>query len=863
MIQTNFLVEKNERLLLPDNVVPSKYVLHFTPNFENFTFSGTADIHLKVNRPTKTIVLHCIEVKVHSALFAGSNHANKIEYSEAEEVVVLHFENEITVVSDHQVLSITFEGIHNDKLVGFYKSSYKGVNGEDRHIVTTQFEPTDARRCFPCFDEPSLKAVFDISLTVQSEHTALSNMSEKAIHNNQDGTKTVHFIDTPLMSTYLVALVVGDLEYIEGRSKQGVLVRTYKVKGSQECAQFAQKVALDVLEYFTNYFGVPYPLSKLDQIAVPDFGFGAMENWGLIVYRENLMLTSSKTNTYCKQQIMSIIGHEIAHQWFGNLVTMEWWSQLWLNEGFASWCEYLVSEYLYPEWNRWMEFSQDFRGEAMALDALDNSHPIEVPVRSSSQIDEIFDNISYCKGSCVINMINDRLGDGFRLGLGRYIKKHSYQNTNTEDLWQSLSEETGINVKQWIDTFTKESGYPIISFKSTSTPGVYKLEQKKFSSPGKSHQNDPIWSCFIKVKTDNGLHEIVFDKKESTITIPNFNQNGWIKPNYEQKGYYRMNLDQSIIKSLEPLIRSLALPAPDRLGLLTDCFCLSKSRDAPLSVFLELLTNYTNDTEEAIWSFIIQRFDYLYNLMSGDDDVSQEKLSKVIVKLVKPVANRLGFVKKEGEPSGDTNLRDTVLTYLGRHGDAETIEKARQLFKEYLVDPASLDADVFKFVVKTVMFNGTAEVQSQLIEVFKRSKVSGEREIIMRSLGSINDATLIRVALEFSLSKDCRQQDTYMIWRGVPVKSISVVWQYYSQNFERIHGAVGSNPLYHLIVSSVFEVRFKSKEQHDQYQKFFNDHPIPNCDRSIKQDLETGLDNMEYYKSCKDDLLTWINKQQQ
>ncbi|GAM25589.1 hypothetical protein SAMD00019534_087640, partial [Acytostelium subglobosum LB1] len=850
MTDFKHLIDRNDRLILPDYVVPLKYQLHIIPDMIAFKFEGTVSIEMRVVRPTTEIVLHSFELSIKSAQLSTGAQSTDISYHEPEEVAILKFSDAIAVGT--VTLTMQFEGCVNDKLMGFYRSRYT-IQGVDHHMAVSQFEATYARRCFPCFDEPALKAVYDITLTVPSHMTALSNMAEISSKDNGNGTKTVHFADTPLMSTYLVAFIVGELEYIEGHSKEGVQVRVYKVKGNTESTEFALKVACDVLSFFTNFFGVPYPLSKCDQIAIPDFAMGAMENWGLITYREVLLLTSDKTTTYLKQSIASVIGHELAHQWFGNLVTMEWWSQLWLNEGFASFMDYVVTDHLFPEWSKWLEFTNDYRNEALTLDVLDSSHPVEVPVRNSAQIGEIFDTISYNKGSCVIQMVEGRLGDKFRTGLNHYIKKHSYKNTVTEDLWQSLSEHSGVDVRAWVDTFTKVTGYPVISFKQTSTPGVFELTQKKFRN-GPEQTSDPLWNCYIKVQTESGSHEYVLDKKTGTFTVPNYNPQGWIKPNYGQTGYFRINYDPSIIKGLIPLIQSLKLPAVDRMGVLCDCFYLGKSRDIPITVFTDLLMAYTNEIEESIWQFIIARLGYL-NKLVGDD-----KMSGVIVKLLKPLGERLGFAKKEGESSGDTNLRDSVLAALGVHGDPATVAKCRELFVAFKKDQSSLDPDIMRAVVQTVMKNGGEAEQTDIMAIYNASEISSQKETMLRVLACNNSPALTERALDFSLSKDVRSQDSYMVWYYISDSTSEAAWAYFVKNAKSIYETFKENPLIERMVSGMFSTRM-SDERVQQVKQYFTENPIPLCERSLLQDFESIKDNNEFYNACKDDLLKWISSQ--
>ncbi|HWP60990.1 MAG TPA: M1 family metallopeptidase, partial [Candidatus Paceibacterota bacterium] len=346
---------KNQgKVRLTTDVVPTKYDIRLKPDLEAFVFEGEETIHLTLKKPTKTLTLHSIELQIESARIIGGEVAEKISYDEKAETATIHFKT--AIASGKQQLQLVFRGILNDKMHGFYRSGFMH-EGKEHRIATTQFESTDARRAFPCFDEPAMKAVFDVSLTVPSDKEAISNTLPTDILEHESGYKTVRFASTPLMSTYLLAFIVGDFEHIEKKSKDGVLVRVFTTPGKKHQAQFALDCAVKTIAFFNEYFAIPYPMPALDMIAIPDFAAGAMENWGAITYRESaLLVDSQQSSSVNKQWVALVIAHEIAHQWFGNLVTMEWWTHLWLNEGFASYIEYLAVDHVFPSWDIWTQF---------------------------------------------------------------------------------------------------------------------------------------------------------------------------------------------------------------------------------------------------------------------------------------------------------------------------------------------------------------------------------------------------------------------------------------------------------------------------------------------------------------------------
>lgn len=435
-----------ERVLLPSNVIPSHYELEFTPNLESLTFEGVEVVHVDVKQPTSGITLHTKELVIKSAIFSQFSSGDEFAMTGLNYV----FEGNVTTISFGKELpcgsgklSISFSGVLNGDMAGFSKSEYTDIHGKKKVMASTQFEALDARRAFPCWDEPALKCTFDITLIIPSHLSGLSNMPElKVTSVAKSNLKRIEFERTPKMSTYLVAFAVGEFDYISGKTKDGVLVRVITPPGRSSEGKFALNVGIASLEFYNDFFQVPYPLPKLDMICITEFAMGAMENWGLVTYREvALMIDDAKASSQSKQRVAIVVAHELAHQWFGNLVTMSWWDGLWLNEGFAAFMEHFCVDALFPEYSIWEQFTTDAFGAAQRLDALRSSHPIIVPIKHAEEVEQVFDAISYCKGSCVVNMIYHTLGfEHFRDGLRNYMKKHAYGNTETIDLWNAWTE---------------------------------------------------------------------------------------------------------------------------------------------------------------------------------------------------------------------------------------------------------------------------------------------------------------------------------------------------------------------------------------------------------------------------------------
>ncbi|EFA77599.1 hypothetical protein PPL_12205 [Heterostelium album PN500] len=817
------MADKGDKLVLPECVVPHLYELHLTPNFNDFTFSGFVDISIRVLQPTKTIILHSIDLVLQSADIVSEQSAVSIEYYTPEQVAIINFKDELQPSdSNNKVLSIRFTGILNDKLNGFYRSSYQ-ADGEQRYIATTQFAATDARRSFPCFDEPALKAIFRINLTVQSNHIALSNMQEKSItEHSENSTKTYLFEDTPVMSTYLVAFCVGEFDYVESKTKQGIRVRVYQVPGKKkdgETGDFALQIAVDSLSYFIEYFDIPYPLTKCDHVGIPDFAFGAMENWGLITYRESTILALKNTPVRRKQRIANVSQH--------------------------SW-ETKSPTHLFPQWNVWIDY---INNEAMELDCLANSHPVEVKVHSSSEIFEIFDTISYEKGSLIIRMLENRFGEQFRLGLSQYLKKHSYGNTTTEDLWQSISEVTGNQCQRLHEQLHQEIWLSAIEIQK-------KLSQRQFRLSGEEQPDDPIWNCFVQIETNNGSFNFLLDQKVKTFCIPEFQ---WMKPNFGQSGYFRIEYDSEMIKSLIPSIKSLSLPATDRLGILSDTFEMCRAGIAPISMFMDLVSGFINETESAIWDSIVSKLGQLYDLSLGSNYF--EKFKTFLLQLYKPIATKVGFLPPKDsseESSGQALLRERIHITLGQLGDLHVMIQSRTYFNEFRDALNKLQSDIKHYVLQTTVLHGNEVDQQCVIEEYRKSNVSADKNLYLRSLSSTTKPDLIKKALDFSLSSDVRSQDTYIGWAAIPTSAQPLVWDYFVSNFDSIKKVFGESRLIIRLISSSLPKRANAT-QIQFYQKFFSEHIIPVADRSTKQSLEDMENNERFFNSFNNVLGNWLN----
>ncbi|KAL9674745.1 hypothetical protein QQ045_002944 [Rhodiola kirilowii] len=595
---------------LPKFAVPKSYDLTLRPDLETCAFTGSVLIKLSIVDATKFLVLNSLDLSIDEVCFSHSRkqkkcHPLQVVLEKDDEILIFEFGEELEV--GEGVLGIKFSGTLNEHMKGLYRGTYMD-GGVVKNMVVTQFEAVDARCCFPCWDEPALKATFKISVDVPAQLTALSNMP--ILSENLNGSmKTVSFEETPLMSTYLVALVVGVFDHIEQITADGIKVRAYCPVGKSDKGKFALDVGVKVLDLFTKYFSMPYPLPKLDMVGVSDFFGGAMENYGLIVYREaELLYDEQQSAASNKQRLVIVVSHEVAHHWFGNLVTMEWWSHLWLNEGFATWISYQATDQLFPEWNMWSQFVRDFTG-GLRIDALEQSHPIEMEIGHARSIVEIFDTISYQKGSAVIRMLQGYVGDDiFQKSLASYMKKYACKNATTDDLWSVLSEESGADLNGMMDSWTKQKGYPVLYVK-LNKDNYLELEQAQFLKSGLPGRGQWVVPTTIAVSSYDNHTNYLLEAKHGKVNTPEVchDTNFWIKINVEQTVFYRVKYEENLAVQLHKAIQNNQLLPADRFGILDDMVALCEAGEVTLSYLLEFTIVYKEELDFVVLSRLIEK----------------------------------------------------------------------------------------------------------------------------------------------------------------------------------------------------------------------------------------------------------------
>lgn len=848
-------IKKNIRL---GNVcVPESYKITLKPDLEAHTFSGEETIEIKFTKSTSEITLHSKDLDIISvSIISGKNkiQTKRISYDDKRETATFHFGNKL---SGKQKLHIIWQGILSSNMRGFYKSQYE-VNGEKRWMATTQFEATDARRAIPCFDEPTHKAVFHVDLIIPNTKTAISNTLPQTIKEHESGFKIVSFTPTPKMSTYLLAFIVGDFEWIEKKTRSGVLVRVLTVPGKKHQGKFALDVTVKCLEFYEKYFDIPYPLNTLDMIAIPDFSSLAMENWGAITFREiGLLVDEEHTSLSTRERVAEVIAHELAHQWFGNLVTMEWWTHLWLNEGFASYIPYIALTHMFPSWNMWERFATDTQAFALSLDALENTHPIEVDVHDPNEIGEIFDAVSYSKGASAIRMLADYIGEkNFRDGLRHYLKKHSYNNAHTIHLWDSFEKVSGLPVKNMMSVWTKSSGYPVLSVAEKNNK--FEFSQKRFFSSSisaKKSKDKTLWPIPLGILTPKGIKNLglIAVKKDSKI----IKNEEWYKVNPKDSSLIRVSYSHDLLKLLQKPIRDGRLGSVERLSIIRDLFALNESGLVPVENLLDTLSSYKNETEYIVWVEIISGLRTINNLLSNSK--YQRRFGEFSRSLLENIVVMVGWDKKSGDSHSDTLLRPLVLGSASFFGDRNTILTAEKYFANRKKLP--IDADLRGVVYGSIARNGGEKEYKILLEMYRSEKLHEEKNRILSALGQFKNKKLLTNTLNLIMSHDVRMQDRNGGFASVLVNSSGreLGWKYIKKNWKKIGESYGDGN--HLLSRLIGVLnRNTSMSSYKDIKQFFKTHSAPAAERTILQTLEKIESNHAWLKRDEKNIGAWLCK---
>ena len=741
---------------LPKSVVPVEYSIRIVPNIEKFTFSGTETVKLNVRSPVHQLVLNALELEITEASVDGKALAKSaIKTDKDKELLTLALPSELGT-GDH-TLALRFSGKINEAGQGlFYMRYQEQGSGAAKVMLGTQFEATDARRFFPCWDEPVFRARFQLAVVVPENWLAVSNMPVENEKKITEG-KEVRFATTPPMSSYLNVFVAGELDLIESRSGP-TRIRVIATKGKAELGRYALEATAQILQYYNDYFGVPYPLPKLDQIALPGGFGGAMENWGGITYYESALLFDPKNSSAeTKQNIYEVLAHEMAHQWFGDLVTMAWWDNLWLNEGFASWMGTKCTAHFNPQWEVWLRrnLPRDptrrvgiAKEQAMEGDARSTTHPIQQPIATEAEANSAFDDITYKKGQWFLRMMESFLGeDVFGDGIRRYIAAHKYSNTTTADLWDGLSEASNKPVGEIAAGWTQQPGFPLVKVEQEAD-GKVRLTQKRFTVNFKDAP--PLeWKIPLTYSVI-GRPPATLLMISKTDTLENIPADRALKLNVNGAGNYRVQYDEP---SWTLLLQTLPkLGVEDRVNLLSDAWALVQAGHAPVSLYFGLVEKLPASTEIAEREQIINVLDFINGLLGANPE--RPRFQRYARSLLRPTFEMLGWEPKEGEPSTAGNLRASLINTLGDLNDAEIIAGCRERFEKYLTNPASLAPDLRPAVFAVVGRYADEKSWTKLHELGLKTTSTEEKQNYYNALSCATDPKLVKKTLAVALTDE-------------------------------------------------------------------------------------------------------------
>jgi puromycin-sensitive aminopeptidase len=819
---------------LSRSVVPSRYDLQVAPDFDQFAFTGSVRIQLEIVEPVDEIVLNAIELDITAVALStvdGEAHGCFVEYETDLERAVIHLGRTVPVGA--AVLNLDFTGILNDQLHGFYRSTFTDVDGQQQVIATTQFEATDARRAFPCWDEPDFKAVFGITLVVPQNLMAVSNSPEISRATACEGKVAISYADTIPMSTYLVAFVIGDFEATAAVDVDGVAVRVVAPRGKLHLTDYALECAVFCLRYFRSYYGIPYPGDKIDHLAIPDFAFGAMENLGCITYRETALLTDPDSATTAELiRILDVIAHELAHMWFGDLVTMRWWNGIWLNEAFASFMEMKAANAMRPEWKRWLQFAGGERPWAYGVDSLVGTRAVEFEVNSPSEANEMFDALTYGKGSAVLRMIEQYLGEEtFRKGVGNYLRAHAYGNTDTSDLWTSLDQASGEPVGEIMDTWIFQGGYPLLEV--TEDPqGLEICQRRHFKIPTEDHTR---WQIPIQLRGSAGSTSFQAKRLLSDVssTIGLDTPLDWVTANGGGHGFYRVGYSAPIQTKL--LKRINQLDDLERFCLIDDAWALVESGDVSTPSYLRLATAYRNETEFVIWSAVMSGLGAMHHHLVGGYE--QTAFGALVMELIEPTLDRLGWEPRAEESDLTRQLRALALGSAGRLvRHPSYVTRSQETFETWLFDPSQVDPEVAEACLFTVAALGDDAVYQRLFSLYENAESPQEKVRLLRSLTFVETEGSIDSTLQAVLDQRIRNQDSAWVvgWLFRRKNIGPYAWRKAQEVWDDIVASVPPMTVRFLIDS----VLLSHPEVADEVMAFLSSANLPHAGKATIQALE-------------------------
>ncbi|MBX9570607.1 MAG: M1 family metallopeptidase [Candidatus Obscuribacterales bacterium] len=821
---------------LPRTVVPSRYEIKLSPDLENFKFDGEVNVEIDVKEKTTEILLNSLELDIHTASVSNGSKTLTPAFSLDLDRERLSLKFADAVDAGKWTLTIKYTGTLNDKLHGFYRSTYTDPEGNQRVLATTQFEATDARRAFPCWDEPDFKAVYKVKLTIDEKLTALSNgtmLAEKSLGN---GKKEVDFKETMKMSTYLVAFVIGDFEGTDAVMAGKTPVRVWCVRGKKRLTQFAVNSGVHSLNFFEKYYGVPYAGDKLDLIAVPDFAFGAMENLGCVTFRESALLVDEKAASHAElERIADVVAHEIAHMWFGDLTTMSWWNGIWLNEAFATFAEMLAVDDFKPEWKRWNTFGAS-RAAAFMTDGLKSTRPIEFPVRHPHECEAMFDVLTYEKGASVLRMLEQFLDhDVFRKGISHYLNKHQFANTETNDLWDAIEHVSKEPVRKLMDSWIFQKGHPMITAELTDGGKKLKISQQRFFYLSETQEKQLFHVPLIleiKASASKEVRKILLTEESTTIDLKDNLE--YVVVNSGGHGFYRVRYSNDLLSKLTEKIND-KLSAIERFNLVNDTWAMVIAGHAKVDDYLKLISNLKDETDKNVWFVIASSLSFLDRAVDEDQ---RKALQSFTQKLMEGAITKLGWEPAAGEDQLTGQLRGTLIGSMGTVGNhEETQKKATEMFAKYKKDPSAIDPNLVPAVVGILAASGDKARYEEFVDAWKNGKTPQEEERYLFALAGFKHDDLLKETLKRTTNGEVRTQNAPYLLRSVMmnVHGRKLAWEHLTNSWEYITTKYPDNSIARMLEGVTALV---CPEMEKTVVQFIKDHPVKQGGKTIDQHLE-------------------------
>jgi puromycin-sensitive aminopeptidase len=847
---------------LPQTVVPSHYQLTLEPDFAAGTFRGEAVIDVDLLEATQNVTLNAVDLNIEEASIraVGRTQQASVEYDRSNQTLLLSVPQ--ALAKGAAQLSLRYTGKFSSGLRGFYTGLANGGT-----YAATDFEPADARRMFPAFDEPAFKATFDVTAVVPRGDVAISNSPIVSDRNGPGGNQhTVRFATTPKMSTYLVALIVGDFVCSEGKADD-TPIRVCATPDKKRLTGFALEAAEASLDYFNRYFAIRFPFPKLDLIALPDFAAGAMENTGAITFREALLLVDPKESSLdTRKQIAVVVAHEVSHQWFGDLVTMQWWDDIWLNEGFATWMESKAVANWKPEWQMELDEVQEL-GSSLDQDAHLATRPIRVSssqAETPAQIEGLFDGIAYDKAAAVLRMLENYVGeDAFRKGVNEYLKRHAYGNTRASDFWSAVTDATGKPVDKIMPTFVNQPGVPMVSVQAACEGNHTQvtLAQQRFFVDRKeleNHRGSELWQIPVCMQAEGGKPAACW---LLTQPIQSFHMDGCpavLFANADAEGYYVTEYAAAESKAIKARLTDLS--ASEDVILLMNDWSLVMAGQQDIASYLELAQAFQSDPTPAVWDEITGSVRFLSDRLLQDSP-DTEAFRAWVRGLLRPLADKLGWKTPSDESGEARELRSTILFTLGRTGqDPQVLQQANQLALEFLENRSHVEPSLAGTVLNLAASQGDAALYERYLARLRKSTRPDEFYGWLSALTAFRDPTLLRRTLDLTLTPEVRGQDVMRVLSGVLGNPAGreIGWDFLRNSWPDLERKM---PASNLARFAGLGALFCDAGHRRQFQEFFTPDRIPGFQREVQRSLE-AIDTCIYMRQAQsEDLKAWLNRQ--